>query len=91
MPMFISVIFQQLYNIADSIIVGNFAVNGEKPEDFNSISEYLDWLENDCKADEPIVAALKTKDENEMMTAIYRIDIKYDYSGRHYIPQGPKK
>ena len=29
MPMFISVIFQQLYNIADSIIVGNFAVNGE--------------------------------------------------------------
>ena len=29
MPMFISVIFQQLYNIADSIIVGNFAENGE--------------------------------------------------------------
>ena len=29
MPMFISVIFQQLYNIADSIIVGKFAANGE--------------------------------------------------------------
>ena len=29
-PMFISVIFQQLYNIADSIIVGNFAINGEE-------------------------------------------------------------
>lgn len=29
MPMFISVIFQQLYNIADSIIVGNFAADGE--------------------------------------------------------------
>lgn len=29
MPMFISVIFQQLYNIADSIIVGNFAAKGE--------------------------------------------------------------
>ena len=29
MPMFISVIFQQLYNIADSIIVGNFATRGE--------------------------------------------------------------
>lgn len=29
LPMFISVIFQQLYNIADSIIVGNFAANGE--------------------------------------------------------------
>lgn len=28
-PMFISVIFQQLYNIADSIIVGNFAAHGE--------------------------------------------------------------
>ena len=28
-PMFISVIFQQLYNIADSVIVGNFSVNGE--------------------------------------------------------------
>lgn len=28
-PMFVSVIFQQLYNIADSIIVGNFAANGE--------------------------------------------------------------
>lgn len=28
-PMFISVIFQQLYNIADSIIVGNFATHGE--------------------------------------------------------------
>ncbi len=28
-PMFISVIFQQLYNIADSVIVGNFAANGE--------------------------------------------------------------
>lgn len=30
MPMFISVIFQQLYNIADSIIVGNFALHGEE-------------------------------------------------------------
>lgn len=29
MPMFISVIFQQLYNITDSIIVGNFATSGE--------------------------------------------------------------
>lgn len=29
MPMFVSVIFQQLYNIADSIIVGNFAARGE--------------------------------------------------------------
>ena len=29
LPMFISVIFQQLYNIADSVIVGNFAANGE--------------------------------------------------------------
>ena len=29
LPMFISVIFQQLYNIADSVIVGNFAVHGE--------------------------------------------------------------
>ena len=29
LPMFVSVIFQQLYNIADSIIVGNFAENGE--------------------------------------------------------------
>lgn len=29
LPMFISVIFQQLYNIADSIIVGNFASHGE--------------------------------------------------------------
>lgn len=28
-PMFVSVIFQQLYNIADSVIVGNFAANGE--------------------------------------------------------------
>lgn len=29
LPMFISVIFQQLYNIADSVVVGNFATNGE--------------------------------------------------------------
>lgn len=29
LPMFISVIFQQMYNLADSIIVGNFAANGE--------------------------------------------------------------
>lgn len=29
LPMFISVVFQQLYNIADSVIVGQFAVNGE--------------------------------------------------------------
>ena len=29
LPMFISVIFQLLYNIADSIIVGNFAMHGE--------------------------------------------------------------
>ncbi len=29
LPLFISVIFQQFYNIADSIIVGNFATNGE--------------------------------------------------------------
>ncbi|MBO5302901.1 MAG: MATE family efflux transporter [Lachnospiraceae bacterium] len=30
MPMFISVIFQQFYNLADSIIVGNFARQGEE-------------------------------------------------------------
>ena len=29
LPMFISVVFQQLYNIADSIIVGNFSAHGE--------------------------------------------------------------
>jgi len=29
LPMFVSVIFQQMYNLADSIIVGNFARNGE--------------------------------------------------------------
>ena len=29
LPMFVSVVFQQLYNIADSIIVGNFAGHGE--------------------------------------------------------------
>lgn len=29
LPMFGSVIFQQLYNIADSVIVGNFALHGE--------------------------------------------------------------
>lgn len=29
LPMFVSVIFQQLYNIADSVIVGNFALHGE--------------------------------------------------------------
>lgn len=29
LPMFVSVIFQQLYNIADSIIVGNFSGHGE--------------------------------------------------------------
>ena len=29
LPMFVSVIFQQLYNIADSIVVGNFARHGE--------------------------------------------------------------
>lgn len=67
-----------------------FAVNGEKPEDFNSVAEYIDYLENKCKADEPIVSALRTKNENDLVTALYRIDIKYDYSGRHYIPQGPK-
>lgn len=64
-----------------------FAVNGENPEDFNSVAEYVDYLENNCKADEPIVLALRTKDENHLITAICRIDIKYNYSGRHYIPQ----
>ena len=29
LPLFISVIFQQFYNIADSIIIGNFAAHGE--------------------------------------------------------------
>lgn len=67
-----------------------FAVNGEKPEDFNSVAEYVDYLENNCKADEPIVLALRTKEENNLVTAICRIDIKYNYSGRHYIPQSPR-
>ncbi len=30
LPMFVSVIFQQLYNIADSVIVGNFAAHGRR-------------------------------------------------------------
>lgn len=68
-----------------------FAVNGENPEDFSSVSQYIDYLENTCKADEPIVLALRSKDENDIATAICMIDIKYDYSGRHYIPQKPRK
>ena len=67
-----------------------FAVNGEKPDDFNSIAEYVDYLENNCKADEMIVAALRSNDENDIAAALYRIDVKYDYSGRHYLPQGPR-
>lgn len=68
-----------------------FAVNGEKPEDFDSVAGYIDYLENTCKADEPILNALKSKDENDIANAICMIDIKYDYSGRHYVPQKPKK
>lgn len=67
-----------------------FAVNGEKADDFNSIAEYVDYIENKCNADEMIVAALRSKDENDIATALYRIDLKYNYSGRHYIPQGPR-
>lgn len=67
-----------------------FAVNGEKPEDFNSIAEYVDYLENNCKADEPIVTALRTKDENSIATALCMIDIKYHYSERHYVSQQPR-
>lgn len=80
-------IFAFIFNEAFAI----FAVNGEKPEDFNSVAEFIDYIEHECKADEPIVAALRSRDENNLFTAIYRIDIKYDYSGRHYIPQGSKK
>ena len=54
-----------------------FAVNGEKAEDFNSIAEYVDYIENNCKADEMIVAALRSKDENDIAAALYRIDVKY--------------
>ncbi len=64
-----------------------FAVNGEKPEDFNSVAQYIDYLENACKADEPIVRALKSKNENDIAAAIHMIDIKYEYSRRHYVPQ----
>lgn len=67
-----------------------FAVNGEKAEDFNSIAEYVDYIENKCDADEMIVAALRTNAENDIAAALYRIDLKYNYSGRHYIPQNPR-
>ncbi len=66
-----------------------FAVNGENPEDFNSVAQYIDYLENTCKADEPILLALKSKNEKDIAAAIHMIDIKYDYSGRHYVPQKP--
>lgn len=64
-----------------------FCVNDEKPEDFNSVAQYIDYLEKNCKTDEPILAALRTKDENSIAAAIYMIDIKYQYTNRHYIPQ----
>lgn len=67
-----------------------FAVNGEKAEDFNSVAEYVDYIENKCNADEMIVAALRSKEENDIAAALCRIDIKYNYSGRHYIPQKPR-
>ena len=64
-----------------------FAVNGEKPEDFNSVAEYVNYLKNSCNADEPIVLALRTRDENSIVAAICNIDVKHNYSGRHYVPQ----
>ncbi len=68
-----------------------FAVNGEKPDDFNSVAQYIDYIENVCKADEPIVHALKSKNENDIAAAIHMIDIKYEYSRRHYVPQKPRE
>lgn len=68
-----------------------FAVNGEKAEDFNSVAEFIEHLEKNYEVEEPILAALKQPDENNLATAICMIDIRHDYSMRHYIPQKPRQ
>ena len=60
-----------------------FNKKGEKPEDFNGLQDFIDYLDKAYEVDAPIMNALKNPNESTLTTALYIIDIKYHYSKRN--------
>lgn len=79
-------VLDEMYAFVFNEAFAIFAVNGEKPEDFNSVKGLIDYLDEKYEVDEPIMQALRNPEENSIATAIYLIDIKYQYSMHHFNP-----
>ena len=60
-----------------------FNKKGEKPEDFNGLQDFIDYLDKTYDVDAPIMNALRNPNPSTLSTALYIIDIKYHYYERY--------
>lgn len=73
------------------MFVGNqafeiFNKKGEKPEDFNGLQDFVEYIDKTYEVDAPIMKALRDPNESTLTMALYIIDIKYRYSERNSGP-----
>ncbi|MCF0186399.1 MAG: hypothetical protein HUJ98_07930 [Bacteroidaceae bacterium] len=61
-----------------------FATKDEKAEDFANLTDFIEYLGSTYEIDEQLMAALRTPNEMTLISALYVIDVKYNYMGRHY-------
>ena len=75
-------------NVMFSFIIGEicniFAKNGEKPEDFTSLAEFRKHFIDTYDMDGEFRDVLEGVNETTISKALYLIDLKYDYTNRHY-------
>ena len=61
-----------------------FAKNGETPETFKSLAEFKEHFIKEYDIDKEFQEVLEGINEASVSKALYLIDMKYDYTGRHF-------
>lgn len=76
----------KMFNFIIGEICNIFGKKGETPEDFESLAGFKEYFINTYDIDEGIQEVLNGMNEITISKALYTIDIKYNYTGRHFRP-----
>lgn len=74
----------KMFGFITAEICNIFAENGETPESFESLSAFRDHFKNTYDIPEALLQVLETVNEITVSKALVLIDMKYNYTARHF-------
>lgn len=74
----------EMFNFIINEICDIFAENGETPSSFSSLAEFKEHFVSTYDIDEGLKSVLEGVNEITISKALYLIDIKYNYTQRHF-------